>query len=396
MRSAAVIGAGLAGLAAADALASAGVDVTVLEQRDRVGGRVWSRTLDEGAVIEMGAEFVTEGYRLVPELIDRLGLRLAPMGMSFARREPRGGAGVPADELERSLKRLEAALSAGAGAGDSVDQLLDRLPLHRGARELIACRIQVSYAHETSRLAAGAIRDVGHLFREDEARRVAGGNQQIADRLAAPLRVRTSTPAGEVRAAGGGYAVNGDLQVDAVVVAVPAFAVSGIAFHPPLPPWKREAQDAVVYGQAAKLAVPLVAAAPPSSVVSVPEHFWTWTANGADGRVVPLVAAFAGSAGALDALGVDRGPGGYLERVAALRPDLDLRHVDAVLSTWPEGAYSAREAGRPADLDDRLIRPVGRIAFAGEHTEPVWYATMEGALRSGARAAAELLASPTP
>lgn len=388
-----MIGAGLAGLAAADALAQAGVEVTVLEERDRVGGRVWSRQLENGAVIEMGAEFVTEGYRVVPELIARLGLRLAPMRMSFAQREPRGGIGVGAAELEAALQTVEAALAAGVDRGVTVDRLLDGLALDRGARELIACRIQVSYAHETSRLAAVAVRDLGHLFREAEALRVAGGNQQIAGRLAEPLRVLTSRPAREVRATDGGFVINGDLHADAVVVAVPAFAVDRVAFDPPLPAWKLEAQRHVVYGQAAKLAVPVDGSPPPSSVISVPEHFWTWTAAGPDGRVVPLVTAFAGSATAVEALRVDDGPGGYIDRVAALRPDLTLRPGDAVLSTWPDGAYSAREADRDAGLDDRLARPVGRIAFAGEHTEPVWYATMEGALRSGSRAAAQLLAA---
>ncbi|HET6848496.1 MAG TPA: NAD(P)/FAD-dependent oxidoreductase [Gaiellales bacterium] len=394
MTSVCIIGAGLAGLAAAEVLTQSGVDVTVLEQRDRVGGRVWSRSLDGIGVIEMGAEFVTEGYRVVPETVARLGLTLAPMGMSFARREPRGGIGVDEAELARALQTVEAALAAGAGDGVTVDALLESLPLDPGARELIACRIQVSYAHETSRLAAGAVRDVGHLFREGEARRVAGGNQQIAERLAAPLRVHTSSAAREVRAMGEGYLVNGELQADAVVVAVPAFAVNRIAFDPPLPEWKRDAQGAVTYGQAAKLAVPLAAPAPTSSVISVPEHFWTWTAAGPDGRAVPLVAAFAGSATAVGALGVSRGPDGYLDRVAALRPDLALRAEAAVLSTWPDGAYSAREAGRDPGLDERLAAPVGGVSFAGEHTEPVWYATMEGALRSGRRAAEEILGAP--
>ena len=61
-----MIGAGLAGLAAAEALSLAGVRVTVLEARDRVGGRVWSQRLENGAVIEMGAEFVTDGYTVTP------------------------------------------------------------------------------------------------------------------------------------------------------------------------------------------------------------------------------------------------------------------------------------------------------------------------------------------
>ena len=53
-----VIGAGFAGLAAADALRAGGAEVTVLEARDRVGGRVWSVAFGEGAVVERGAEFI--------------------------------------------------------------------------------------------------------------------------------------------------------------------------------------------------------------------------------------------------------------------------------------------------------------------------------------------------
>ncbi len=52
-----VVGAGFAGLAAADALARGGVEVDVLEARDRVGGRVWSVPFSDGAV-ERGAEFI--------------------------------------------------------------------------------------------------------------------------------------------------------------------------------------------------------------------------------------------------------------------------------------------------------------------------------------------------
>jgi monoamine oxidase len=383
-----VIGAGLAGLAAADALSAAGVAVTVLEARNRVGGRVWSQRVGNGALVEMGAEFVTEGYQRVPQLVERLGLRLAPMGMSFTRRQPRGGIGCDEPALEAGVAEVERALADGRGAGRSVAQLLAELPLDAGVRELIGCRIQVSYAHPIDRIAAAAVRDVAHLFHHVEARRVAGGNQQLAEGLAGPLRVLLEAPAAHVRHDGHRLRVNGELDADAVVIAVPAPAAVRLAFDPPLPAWKIEALAGVVYGQAAKLAVPLTAPAPASSVLSVPEHFWTWTARAGDGEVARLVTAFAGSGPAVAALAVQDGPRRYLERLAALRPDLALDREAAVLSTWPEGAYSAREA---AVLDPAVARPVGRIAFAGEHTEPIWYATMEGALRSGERAAQEVV-----
>ena len=64
MRRVVVFGAGFAGLAAADALRSAGAEVTVLEARDRVGGRVWSVRFGEGAVIERAFRRIEDGARL--------------------------------------------------------------------------------------------------------------------------------------------------------------------------------------------------------------------------------------------------------------------------------------------------------------------------------------------
>ena len=59
---------------------------------------------------------------------------------------------------------------------------------------------------------------------------------------------------------------------------------------------------------------------------------------------------------------------------------------------WARGAYSARSASSPMDSDE-LQRPTGPIAFAGEHTAGEWHGLMEGALRSGERAAAQVLAA---
>jgi monoamine oxidase len=383
-----VVGAGFAGLAAADALARAGADVTVLDARDRVGGRVWTSRAPNGARIEMGAEFVTAGYTAVPELAARLGLELEPMGMSFTRREPRGGLGTTPEELDAATAAVAAAVEAGGAEGLTVDELLARMPISSGARELIACRIAVSYAHPTDRLSATAVRDLGELFADTEARRVAGGNQRIAERLAEELgdRVRLTAPVSRIDHGVDGVRIDGALGADACVVAVPAKATARIAFDPPLPDWKQDALDRVTYGDAAKLFVPLRTDPEPSSVLSVPERFWTWTARDG-GRVAPVVSAFAGSAPAVAALQVEQGPATYRARLAALRPDLDLADGE-VLSTWPEGAYSTG-----ASPDEARLRaaPVGRLAFAGEHTEGVWFATMEGALRSGVRAAAEIL-----
>jgi monoamine oxidase len=151
---------------------------------------------------------------------------------------------------------------------------------------------------------------------------------------------------------------------------------------------------AVQTGAAAKLFVPLRDAPRTSAVMNVPERFWTWTAYGLDGDVQPVVSAFAGSAAALDRLAVADGPERWAQSVAALRADLALELDGAVLQTWADepysrGAYSVQTPG--AAEPAALLAGTGPIAFAGEYLAGEWSALMEGALRSGQRAARQVL-----
>jgi len=401
-----VIGAGFAGLAAALALQEKGAEPVVLEARDRVGGRVHSTLLGNGAVVELGAEFVEQGHRSLADLVARLGLDLAPAGMSYGDREPRGGLGVPQETYRAEVAKLAELLveRPGRPRGLSVAALLDTLPLDPGAREAIAARIQVSAAQPVGALAATSLDHAGSTFDRNESMRVAGGNQLVADRMAERLgqAVRLGAAAAAVAWSGPDVHVlasGGVVTADAAVVAVPASVAGRIRFDPPLPDWKRGALERVVYGHAAKLFVPLRRPAAPSAVLSVPDLYWTWTARGADGAVQPVVSAFAGSAPALERLGVAEGPGDWLGRLRALRPDLDVEVDGAVLSTWDDdpwvgAAYSTRTPGRDPGDDELLARPAGRLHFAGEHTAGDWAGMMEGAIRSGVRAAAEVLGHP--
>ena len=409
-----VVGAGLAGLAAAAALAEAGVEPLVLEARERVGGRVHSRRLGNGAVVELGAEFVEDDHETLLATARRLGLAMAPTGMAYGDREPRGGLGVDRATLLAEVARLRTLVAgpprppgADPGSADplrpgrSVAEVLAELPLHPGAREAVAARLQVSAAQPAEELAAVVLGHAGSTFSTRESLRAAGGNQRIALRLAdrLPGAVHLGVPVEAVAWSADGVRVavaGAELAADACVLAVPASVMGRIRFDPPLPAWKAEALDRVVYGHAAKLFVPLRAVPRPTAVLSVPDHYWTWTARDADGAVQPVVSAFAGSAPALAALEVAGGPATWRRRLAALRPDLDLDE-DTVLSTWDDdpwvqAAYSTRTpAFRPED-PELLARPVGPLHFAGEHTAGPWSGLMEGALRSGHRVAAELLA----
>ncbi len=154
-------------------------------------------------------------------------------------------------------------------------------------------------------------------------------------------------------------------------------------------------------GHAAKLHLPLASRPAPSAVLSVEHRFWTWTAADASGAVAPVLNCFAGSAAAVDRLDAAAGPERWDGLVRRIRSDLAYAPGQPVLTHWGAdpyalGAYSARGAGWAAEDDEVLTRPVGRVFFAGEHTAGELSGLMEGALRSGERAAEQVLTSAPP
>jgi len=392
-----VVGAGFAGLAAAARLAGAGLEVDVFEARDRVGGRVWSVPF-AGGVVERGAEFILPGSETVVATAERLGLPLVRKGTLYGDREPRGGPEVTAEQVAAAVRRI--ATASAPSAAPTVRAALAASGLAPAVAEAIQARIEVSCAYPADDLDASVLREAGAAFGPFDTYSVAGGNDRIAREMATGLgeSIHLASPVRRIAWDERGVRVRAGSHVavaDAAVVTVPAAALRAITFDPALPDEQAAAMRGVRYGQAAKLFVGLRSPAPPSATLSVPERFWCWTQLGPGGAPAPFVAAFAGTPAALEGLSVRPGPERWLAALRSLRSDLELDTSQTLISTWEDdpwarGAYSAESASAPIDTD-ALTRPVGPLVFAGEHTAGEWHAQMEGALRSGERAAQHLL-----
>ena len=195
MKRVVVIGAGFAGLAAADALRAGGAEVTVLEARGRVGGRVWSVPFGEGAVVERGAEFILPGYEEMEALAARFGIPLVLKGTPYGRRVPVGEEAVSQTELEDAFDRI--ARGATADAVSAAD-VIAGLGLDPPLSALIRTRVAISNGHPVDDLAASVLDEGASTFGDFDNHTLEGGNMRLAEALAAELgaAVHLSSPCG--------------------------------------------------------------------------------------------------------------------------------------------------------------------------------------------------------
>jgi len=401
----AVLGAGFAGLSAALRLAESGADVTVLEARDRVGGRVWSTQLPNGEVAELGAEWIENEEEEVQRLARSVGLDLAPAGVDYRRREARGRLAAGLDEQEATLaagrREIEALPKEAVEAG-TLGPFIRSLPVSQAARATLLARLQGTCARDLDQIALRVAARGTFSGGSGRYLRVADGNQQIAARIAARLPgVRLGHVARDVREDAGMVIVEGEspdgpfrVEADAVVVALPAPLIAGLRFAPDLPADISSALRELPMGVAAKLAVGTAEAPAPRAVQEVDVPFWCWAALGAGGSPRRAMTAFAGSPGAQERLGTESGdPSVWLDMIAGLAPDVRL-DGDPVMVAWgtdpfARGCYSAFD-NASWDRMEMLSRPCGRLVFAGEHTAGLAAGTMNGAVASGERAATDV------
>ncbi len=418
-----VVGAGLAGLTAAFELDDNGYDVTVLEARDRVGGRVWTvrSPFTGGQHAEAGGEFIDTGHRNLLGYLRRFGLKTENVrvgsddldGAAFfgGRRQTLDAYFPPriVDEADTYWTELDKLEADPALDSRTMGSLLDELDLSPRARRLVTIDIRDDYDLEPDRISllfAVTEGDPNQSNAGEEAFRVKGGNDLLPKAFARVLgdSIELETPVTAIAQTATGVTVTAGgsrYAADFCVVAAPLPPLRRVAFTPALPPAIAQAIAQLQYGIGTK------------TLLQYRQRFWR--AQGFNGDTATDLTfnttweatdRQAGKAGILIAYTV----GANGQRFTRLKPAARIATAAAQLDRvypgskrqlaasftqawatdrWAGGTYSAYGPGQMNAFWTQLRKPAGRIWFAGEHTDQLT-AFMEGAIRSGKRVAAAI------
>lgn len=427
-----VVGAGLAGLTAAVKLKEMGAKVSLIEARERVGGRVLTirGAFAQGQHAEAGGDFIDEGQQEITRLVEEQGLSLRSIlrkGFAFVRHPGPSQRRRHILSGEEVWETLVHALCPLVAAYRTVDKRWDSPIAGQLARQSVAQWLDEMKADATMRAVARSLRgffladpeELSLLALVDQLAsnvpgqaamyRIEGGNdrlpQALAEHLKEDLRLNSAVRAVcqdrnsvrvTVETANGQEA---SLQGAYVVLAVPATTLRSIHMQAPLPSLQANAIHSLKYGRTTK------------ALLQFDKSFWRkkgrpraygtdaptgafWDANEEQAGEVGILTLMAGGQASEDTQKIvaQRGVEGLVDALEWLGSrSATLLHSRIVTwedDPWVQGGYAYFDP----HLREWLARPHGRIVFAGEHTSVNWQGYMNGAVESGLRAAEEVCA----
>jgi monoamine oxidase len=428
----AVIGAGLAGLAAAYKLKTAGWNVTVLEARDRIGGRVFShKDQQSGLICELGAEWVGESHERIKALCKDFGIPLQKHQFEdFLLRDGRvyrpgewsfsPQAKQAFDKMIAGYEKLTAVQKTRLDRTDwwnhlekigftpddlRLRDLMDSTDFGESIRHVSAFAALAEYAESSPK------NEMDH--------KITGGNSRLVEEFVkriGPGNVRLNSFAhkisqmrGTIRIDFAPFPANSPpdiyippevIRADAVICTAPIQSLLKIKFDPPLPTVHRNAAEQLVYSRICKNSVVYSdrfwKEENFSMVSDTTSHFYFHSTQSQVGKEGILTAyAIGEKAEVLSSQSDERRMRKIAADISALDDNAPKKAKRIISYAWQrdpitDGAYALYKPGQWFGIRPILQRPHGKVLFAGEHIAD-WQGFMEGAIETGEAAAEALI-----
>ncbi|WP_026999154.1 flavin monoamine oxidase family protein [Eisenibacter elegans] len=413
-----ILGGGIAGLGAAYRLQQLGLDFTVIEGRKRLGGRIFTHTIDPeaGQTIELGAEWIGNSHTQMRELCKALNIKLVDhrfeTHLLLDGQHQKPGAWSLDPQWERSFKQQISDFNEKLGRSDYKDldrvswrQYLQERNISERDLEVLELFHSTDFGEDIRHVSAyAALSEYAESSEKNEMDwRIEGGNSRLIEALVSTLGSENLYLEHEVisiQQRGAkvtvGCANGTSFEADAVICTLPTWALSRVIFDPPLPPNTREALSALQYSRIIKTSV------------LYRERFWNDEAFDLLSDTLPQYFFHstknqAGNGGVLTSYAV--GDRAYVmskyndtQKIQAidqaLKPvfgataPLAQRVVSYYWGTdrYTQGAYAFYGRKQWFDEYETLQRRFRKVYFAGEHLAD-WQGFMEGALQTGYDAA---------
>jgi len=431
-----IIGAGLSGITTALLLEERGIDVTLVEARDRVGGRVWTMD-DVPGKPDAGGPVLGAGYQRLLKIAKAIGAPVQPM-KSFETSEVvyvNGQNVIAADWASSAANKLQGAerqilpgLLVGYYTGQNLtledgyawtsakhadlDMPLDAFLRRQGASPEALRLMDVASNNNglSTTSALWALREAQRR-RDTKVRGMMespGGNSRLPEKFAAAIKgpIHKNSPVTKISSGQAGVEVacasGAVYKADYCVITVPFSVLRGIAIDPPFEGAQKEAVEQVPYTAITQYF--LLPKKPFWDEDRLPPLMWTDTPierifpqRDPDGRLMSLTCWIDGAnAIKLDAMPEPDQIAFVLSELARIRPSTKGNVEIAKIVSWArepysKGAYSNYLPGQVTRLKPVMAKPWHRLHFAGEHTA-FTSPGMEGALESGERVTDELVA----
>jgi monoamine oxidase len=421
-----VVGAGLAGLSAAYRLYKAGWAVTVVEARDRPGGRAWSYRFPEAPelVCEMGGEWIGKDQHHILDLCKELNVQLEPhafrLWLLIAGQVKKPGEWQFSETSRAAFQKFAEDYKHYGPEDykrlDSYDwyawlRKIGFTPEDLRIREIIDSTDIGESMRDASAFVEGSSYSTADYMNPDDTDEmdfhVLGGNTKLVEAIVAKLpagAVHLNSPVVSIAQKAGMVTVSTAQEkfiADACIFAAPSSVIPSIQFDPPLPTAKARAAEELEYCRIIK------------TQILCRERFWpaenfSLMSDETSHQYFHTTQGQPGPRGILCSYAVGDRADVLASQTAARRQQIvteDLNYVSplaekAVMAThakawqldpWVHGAYAIYHPGQWFTIRPLLHEPHGKVLFAGEHLSEDSQGFMDGAIGTGSDAAKALL-----